>query len=69
MKLPQVGKRLRDRLTSRKGQNTVEYLMMLTVIVAVVVIAGAGLKKFMPQLFEKVSNMITGAADNMGNTQ
>jgi Flp pilus assembly pilin Flp len=53
-------------LRSRKGQNTVEYLLMLTVIVGVVLIAGALLKKFMPTLFSNIQTMISGAATSMG---
>ena len=51
---------------NRKGQNTVEYLLMLTVVVGVVLVAGAALKKFMPGLFEQIQGMISGAAGNLG---
>lgn len=54
-------------LQSEKGQNTVEYLLMLTVVVGVVLAAGMALKKFMPTLFSQIQGMITGAAGNMGN--
>jgi len=46
----------------RRGQNTVEYLLMLTVIVGVVLIAGAALKRYIPKLFLEISAMITNAA-------
>lgn len=49
-----------------KGQNTVEYLLMLTVVVGVVLVAGIALKKFMPGLFSQIQGMISGAADNLG---
>ena len=71
MKRPLVGMwgSLRGRLTSRRGQNTVEYLLMLTVVVGVVLVAGAALKKFMPTLFQNIQGMITGAAGSMGSGQ
>lgn len=51
---------------SEKGQNTVEYLLMLTVIVGVVLAAGMLLKKFMPQLMQQIQGMISGAAGDLG---
>lgn len=53
-------------LKSRKGQNTVEYLLMLTVVVGVVLVAGMALKRFMPGLFSQIQQMISGAATSMG---
>ncbi|MBI4377197.1 MAG: class III signal peptide-containing protein [Elusimicrobia bacterium] len=59
--------RVRATLTKdRKGQNTVEYLLMLTVIVGVLLIAGRLMKNYMPQLFDQIRGMITGAAGNLG---
>ena len=57
---------MRMRLSCRRGQNTVEYLLMLTVVVGVVLVSGAMLKKFMPSLFNNIQTMITGAAGQMG---
>ena len=54
-------------LQSRRGQNTVEYLLMLTVVVGVVLVAGVALKKFLPQVFDKISAMISGAAGQLGS--
>ncbi len=53
-------------LRSQKGQNTVEYLLMLTVVVGVVLVAGAALKKYMPTLFQQIQDMISKAAGDMG---
>ncbi|OGS51864.1 MAG: hypothetical protein A3J79_01815 [Elusimicrobia bacterium RIFOXYB2_FULL_62_6] len=50
-------------LKRRTGQNTVEYLLMLAVVVGVVLIAGAALKKYMPDLWGKIQGKIGGAAD------
>jgi Flp pilus assembly pilin Flp len=71
MKLSPVGMlmNLRKRLSSRRGQNTVEYLLMLTVVVGVVLVSGAMLKKFMPTLFNNIQQMITGAASQSGSSQ
>ena len=55
------------RLGGRRGQNTVEYLLMLTVVVGMVLAAGFALKKFMPGLFSQISTMISGAAGSMGS--
>lgn len=52
---------------NRKGQNTVEYLLMLAVVVGVVLVAGAALKKFMPSLFGNIQSMISGAAGSLGS--
>lgn len=54
-------------LKDRRGQNTVEYLLMLTVVVGVVLVAGMALKKFMPGLFGQIQGMISGAAGNLGS--
>lgn len=51
---------------NRKGQNTVEYLLMLAVVVGVVLIAGVALKKYMPTLFQSIQGMINGAASTLG---
>ncbi|MCX5795726.1 MAG: hypothetical protein NTY77_09555 [Elusimicrobia bacterium] len=56
----------RKWLKSRKGQNTVEYLLMLTVVVGVVLVAGVALKRFMPGLFSSIQQMISGAATSLG---
>jgi Flp pilus assembly pilin Flp len=52
----------------RKGQNTVEYLLMLAVVVGVVLIAGMALKNYMPGLFAKIQGMINGAASTLGSS-
>ncbi|MFA6316777.1 MAG: hypothetical protein WC943_05105 [Elusimicrobiota bacterium] len=61
-----VQNRLNRRLGEKKGQNTVEYLLMLTVVVGVVLVAGVALKKYMPQLFEQIQGMIGKAAGSLG---
>ena len=53
---------------SRLGQNTVEYLLMLSVVVGVVLVAGMMLKKYMPQLFGQIQGMISSAAGSLGSS-
>ncbi|MEF3280257.1 MAG: class III signal peptide-containing protein [Elusimicrobiota bacterium] len=50
----------------RKGQNTVEYLLMLAVVVGVVLIAGMAIKKYMPTLWGQIQGLISGAAGSLG---
>jgi Flp pilus assembly pilin Flp len=50
----------------RAGQNTVEYLLMLAVIVGVVLVAGMAIKRYMPTLFDQVSVQITRAVGSLG---
>jgi Flp pilus assembly pilin Flp len=50
----------------RKGQNTVEYLLMLAVVVGVVLIAGMAIKKYMPSLWSQIQGMISSAAGSLG---
>lgn len=52
----------------RAGQNTVEYLLILAVIVGVVLVTGMALKKYMPTLFEQVSVQITDATRRLGGS-
>lgn len=51
----------------RAGQNTVEYLLMLAVVVGVVLVAGVALKKYMPSLMTQVSEKITIATGQLGS--
>lgn len=66
MTISKVGERVRARIAGRRGQSAVEYLLMLTVVVGVVLVAGVALKKFMPTLFNNIQQMITGAASQLG---
>jgi Flp pilus assembly pilin Flp len=54
-------------MNRERGQNTVEYLLMLSVVVGVVLAAGMLLKKFMPGLFGQIQQMIQGAAGSLGS--
>jgi len=60
--------KMKKMLRSKRGQNTVEYLLMLTVVVGVVLIAGMALKKYMPSLFAQIQTLIGGAVGTLGSS-
>ena len=68
MKLFMEERNMNKLFKNRKGQNTVEYLLMLAVVVGVVLIAGVALKKYMPTLFSSIQGMINGAASTLGSS-
>ena len=51
-------------LKKKEGQNTIEYVLMLVVVVVVAGLAGAAIKKFMPELFEQVKAKIFGGLNS-----
>ena len=55
---------MRAWMKSRKGQNTVEYLMMLGVIVGIVLVVGATLKNWLPGMFQTIAGKINGAINS-----
>lgn len=59
---------MKSSFRKRAGQNTVEYLLILAVIVGVVLITGMSLKSYMPKLFEQVSSKISDVARQMGGS-
>jgi hypothetical protein len=65
MKTSLVG--LRKRLSSRRGQNTVEYLLMLTVVVGLALVVGNFMKNKMPGVMGGVIDKITGATNSLGS--
>ena len=54
-----------ENVKNKKGQNTIEYLFMLGIIVAVVGLVGVAIKQFMPELFDKIKGGIMGQAGNI----
>ncbi len=52
-------------VNNKKGQSLVEYLFMLGIIIAVVMIVGGLIKTFMPQLFENIKEKILGQAGSI----
>lgn len=64
-KLNAVKAKAFDCLTKKDGQNTVEYVLMLVVIVGIALVAGKALKEYFPELMEKVKGKVSGGLDNM----
>ena len=60
-------KKLAMLMRSRKGQNTVEYLMMLAVIVGVILVIGKMFKPQISGIFNQIMGMISGAASTVGS--
>lgn len=52
-------------LKKKEGQNTIEYVLMLVVVVGVAGAAGLLIKRYMPELFEQVKGKITGNMEQM----
>lgn len=59
--------RMKKLLSNRRGQNTVEYLLILAVVVAVVLGVGGLLKSYAPQLTQKVTGMMDAAATKLNS--
>ena len=55
------------RLRRERGQNTVEYLMMLAVIVGVILVIGKMFKPQISGIFNQIMGMISGAASTVGS--
>ena len=52
----------------RVGQNTVEYLMMLAVIVGVILVVGKMFKPQISNIFNQIMGMVSGAASTVAQT-
>lgn len=59
--------KLAVRIRSERGQNTVEYLMMLAVIVGVILVIGKMFKPQISGIFNQIMGMISGAASTVGS--
>ncbi len=44
-----------------------QWAVALAAVVAIVLVSGLAMKKFMPDLFEQIQGMISSAAGNLGN--
>ena len=51
-----------------RGQNTVEYLMMLAVIVGVILVVGKMFKPQISNIFNQIMGMVSGAASTVAQT-
>ena len=52
-------------LAKKEGQNTVEYVLMLVVVVGVAVLVGGLIKSFMPEFWENIKGKILGGANQL----
>ena len=50
-----------------RGQNTVEYLMMLAVIVGVILVVGKMFKPQISNIFNQIMGMVSGAAQGVAS--
>ena len=58
---------LKELARDKRGQNTVEYLMMLAVIVGVILVIGKMFKPQISGIFNQIMGMISGAAQQVGS--
>ncbi len=54
-------------LTKKEGQNTVEYVLMLVVVVGIALGVGTAVKSFMPEVYENVKQKILGGINSANN--
>ncbi len=52
-------------LVKKEGQNTVEYVLMLVVVVGVAVLVGGLIKQFMPEFWENIKGKILGQTNSL----
>ena len=64
----EIMRRLRKRVWEKKGQNTVEYLMMLAVIVGIVLLISKMFKGKLGSIFDQVMQQISGAVGTVGSS-
>lgn len=60
---------LRKLWRNERGQNTVEYLMMLAVIVGVILVVGKMFKPQISQIFGQIMASISGAAGTVSRPE
>ncbi len=48
----------------QEGQNTIEYIIMLGVVVGIALLVGTLVKNMMPELFENIKNKIVGGINS-----
>lgn len=57
------------RARRSRGQNTVEYLMMLAVVVGVILVVGKMFKPQVSGIFNQVMTKVSGTVDSVSGTQ
>ena len=62
-----VMEQVKKLMRSKRGQNTVEYLMMLAVIVGVILVVGKMFKPQISNIFNQIMGMVSGAAQGVAS--
>ncbi len=52
-------------LKKKEGQNTIEYILMLGVVVGIALAVGVAVKKMLPDVFENVKAKILGGVNSI----
>lgn len=53
-----------DCVKKKEGQNTIEYIIMLGVVVGIALLVGSLVKGMMPDLFENIKQKIVGGINS-----
>ena len=53
-----------NSLKKQEGQNTIEYIIMLGVVVGIALLVGTLVKNMMPEVFENIKNKIIGGVNS-----
>ena len=53
-----------NSLKKQEGQNTIEYIIMLGVVVGIALLVGTLVKNMMPELFENIKAKIIGGINS-----
>ena len=64
MKLDAAKNAVLNSLKRKEGQNTVEYIIMLGVVVGIALLVGGLVKKMMPEVFENIKAKIIGGVNS-----
>jgi Flp pilus assembly pilin Flp len=60
--------KLKSLMRNKRGQNTVEYLLMLAVVGAVIMVVGKMFKPQISNLFNQIMAQISGTAGSVGSS-
>ncbi len=52
-------------MKKKEGQNTIEYILMLGVVVGIALLVGTLVKKMMPEVFESIKQKILGGVNSI----
>ncbi len=52
-------------LKKKEGQNTIEYILMLGVVVGIALLVGTLVKKMMPEVFDSIKQKILGGVNSI----